>query len=391
MIVSMLKVYVVSSATDRDALMDSLGKVGVVHLSPVDPAKAVAEEKTLASVDTAAKAVQILSELEPAGRKPQIPAEQAAEESVGIRRRSAEAVNRLAALHRQIERLAMWGDVRLEQFEQLRRSGVDVQFLSVPQKNAPDIQAEFVQVLGDLPGKRTLLAVVDRSGEVALPEQAEPVSLPKRDRPSIRKEAAEIDAALKADSERLSELAHMVNEIKASQTRLRQDAEYTIATKGAVSGEHLFAVQGWTPADKAESLAADLAAAGIEAAVQTFQPAEDEEPPTLIRYPKWTRPIKGLFDVLATNPGYRELELSGFFMVALPLFAAMIIGDAGYGLIFLVLPLLWYRKMVAVAGKPGTHLLIVVGAATLVWGILTGNCFGVRLPPSPRSRPSGAP
>ncbi len=379
MIVNMLKVYVVSAANDRDTLMGSLGELGVLHLTPVDRDKAVADEKTLASIDTAAKAVQILSDLEPAGRKPKISAEQAAEESVGIRRRSTEAANRLATLHRQIERLAMWGDVRLEQFEQLRRSGVDVQFFSVPQKNAPDVQAEFVQILGDLRGKRTLVAVIDRGGEVSLPEQADPVSLPKRDRPSIRKEAAEIDAALKADSERLAELAHMVDEIKAWQTRLQHHADYTIATKGAVSGEHLFAVQGWAPAEKAESLAADLAAAGIEAAAQTFEPAEDDTPPTLIRYPRWTLPIKGLFDLLGTVAGFREFDVSVPFMIALPIFAAMLIGDGGYGVILLLGPLLFHKRAAKALGAEFTRLITVIGAVGLIWGALTGTFFGVVL------------
>jgi len=115
----------------------------------------------------------------------------------------------------------------------------------------------------------------------------------------------------------------------------------------------------------------------VDAAVQTAEPAEGEEPPTLVRYPKWVRPIKGLFDILGTFPGYREYDLAPFFMVALPIFAAMIIGDAGYGLVFLALPLVFYRRLVRAAGKPKTHLLITVGAVTILWGVLTANYFGV--------------
>jgi V/A-type H+-transporting ATPase subunit I len=64
-------------------------------------------------------------------------------------------------------------------------------------------------------------------------------------------------------------------------------------------------------------------------------------------------------------------------MVALPIFAAMIIGDAGYGLIFLALPLLLYRRMLRAAGRAKTHLVLVVGAGTVAWGVLTANYFGV--------------
>ena len=55
----------------------------------------------------------------------------------------------------------------------------------------------------------------------------------------------------------------------------------------------------------------------------------------------------------------------------------MLIGDAGYGLIILVLGLVFYKKMVAASGKPAPLLLIVFGLATMVYGILTANYFGV--------------
>ena len=65
------------------------------------------------------------------------------------------------------------------------------------------------------------------------------------------------------------------------------------------------------------------------------------------------------------------------FMIALPIFAAMLIGDAGYGLLFLLLPLLRYRKAVAAAGAAKVHLMIVIGGVAVVWGLLTGTIFGL--------------
>ena len=50
-------------------------------------------------------------------------------------------------------------------------------------------------------------------------------------------------------------------------------------------------------------------------------PAEDEMPPTLIQYPRWAKPIKGLFDMLGTVAGYKETDVSAPFMIALPIFA----------------------------------------------------------------------
>jgi V/A-type H+-transporting ATPase subunit I len=55
----------------------------------------------------------------------------------------------------------------------------------------------------------------------------------------------------------------------------------------------------------------------------------------------------------------------------------MLIGDAGYGLLFLLLPLVFYRKLVKVAGKEKVNLILVIGAVTLAWGVLTANYFGL--------------
>ena len=64
-------------------------------------------------------------------------------------------------------------------------------------------------------------------------------------------------------------------------------------------------------------------------------------------------------------------------MIALPLFAAMLIGDAGYGLMFMLPAILMYGKLSKAAGKDKTNLLLVIGGFTLVWGILSANYFGI--------------
>jgi len=377
MIAKMLKTYVVARAADRERLLEALRDLGVLHLAPMDPAKAVAADETLAAIDRLRRAGQALGSVGPTGEKPDLSADQAAAEVLAIQRRAAERRGRLAAIHQQIQQLAPWGDVTLDQLQALREAGVEVRFYAVATDALGELSAECAQAVGELPGERALVAVVNRSAEPKLPDGAEPVELPSRDRPALRAEAAEIDEAFQADECRLAELARCADDIEARRLDLEDQAEMTAAARGGLKDETLYAVQGWIPAEQTGELAGPLAEAGIQAGVRTLEPAEDETPPTLVRYPRWVRPIKGLFDILGTVPGYDEFDLSPFFMVALPIFAAMIIGDAGYGLIFLALPLLLYRKMLSAAGRAKTHLVIVVGAVTVLWGVLTANYFGV--------------
>ena len=377
MIVSMAKTFIVARRADRDALLVALRRLGVLHVKPVDPHRAAPDAETTDTLDRMRRAVQILEGTEPEGAAPDLSPTEAAEEALRIQRAGAERMNRLAALHRQIERLAPWGEVRLEHFETLCTAGLAPRFFALPAGAVAEVQAECVDVLGPWEGKRILVAVIQRDGEPEMPDGAEPVPLPSRDRPSLRAEAREIDAALKEDGARLRRIANLAGALRTEQAGLRAKAEWTTAARSALEDEALFALQGWVPAEEADSLADRIASEGVGAAVEAVEPDETEEPPTLIRYPRCVRPIKGLFDILGTLPGYHEMDLSPFFMVALPVFCAMLIGDAGYGVVISLLSLVFYGRLVKKAGRAKTHLLLIVGLTTLAWGVLSANYFGI--------------
>ncbi len=377
MIAKMLKAFAVARRVDRDALLEHLRSLGVVHIAPVDPERAVAAEQTAHKLDRAQRAEQILSTVDPEGPELKLPADEAIDQTLDIHRRSAEMKSRLSTLHRQMDELEIWGEVTLEELDALAQAGINPVFARVPASDAADVSGEFVATLRELPGDEVLLAFVDRSGQPEWPESAEILETPQRDRPSLRAEAHEIDRKLKRDAERLPEIAYSLPAVRKRVTELRESAEWSVAEHSAMDDEELFALQGWIPADKSSGLARSLEDADLDAAVHLSEPSEEEQPPTDVRYPKWALPIKGLFDILGTVPGYREYDLSGFFMLALPLFAAMLIGDAGYGLFFTVLPLLYYKTISRSMSKQVANLVLTFGLVTIVWGVMSANYFGV--------------
>ena len=383
MIVPMRKVHIVARQRDQDRLLERLRDLGVVHLEPVDRARAVADEETVAAIARLGRAVQVLREVIPAGEPPALGPVEAAAEVLRIQHDSVERNHRLASLHQQWAQTALWGDVRLKQFADLRKAGLEVRFSAVPRRQVGEIQAECVEPICPWPGKRILVAVIRRGGEPEVPEGSEPIPLPERDRPSLRAEAAEIDAALKADAAQLGRLAHRTAAMEAERARLKEKARWTIAERSALADERLYALQGWVPEPAVPALPRRLAEAGgrggLEAAVQAFPPEPDEAPPTLIRYPWWARPMEGLFKILGTVPGYGEFDVSAMFMIFLPTFAAILISDAGYGLLYVLLPAIFYRKMAAKGLAPLAQLVIVIGVLAMVWGVLTASFFGFSL------------
>jgi V/A-type H+-transporting ATPase subunit I len=377
MIVPMSKVYVATQSYNQERLLDVLAQLGVVHIEPVDPDKAVAHEITVHAISALGHATQILERLEPAGETPDLSPLEAAREAISIHKTIADEQDRLNTLFRTADQLTIWGNTELKQLKHLRSIGVEVRFFSVAQKDLPGLKAECIETVAELPGQEALIAVIDRKGRFDPPDGAKEIPWPTTDLPTVKREAAQIDEVLKEHNEQLAGLANLIEKIRRERRDLQVEADFCVVQNSGLSSKALFALQGWAPCEKAESLSDNLSELSITAAVDVLAATEEEQPPTLIEYPRWVKPIKALLDMLGTLPGYEEYDLSPFFMIALPLFAAMLIGDAGYGVILASAGVAFYSRIVRAAGKPAAHLLIIFGLATMLWGILTANYFGI--------------
>jgi V/A-type H+-transporting ATPase subunit I len=152
--------------------------------------------------------------------------------------------------------------------------------------------------------------------------------------------------------------------------------DYDSATVQAAmgAGENVVWLTGYTPDERLASLrdAARRHGWGLLAR----KPRPDEEPPTLLRPPRIFRPIAALFSLLGIVPGYREADISIVFYAFFTLFFAMLVGDAGYG-VLLLLGTLWARRKWRQAPAAPLTLSTVFAVATIGWGILTATYFGI--------------
>jgi len=380
MIVPMQKVFIATRAGDRDDLLKALRRIGVIHLTPVEPQRAVTDSTTRREIDVTARAIQILEGVRAAESTSELPPQQAAATALEIDQRKAENQHALSQLHRELEQIGMWDDLRREEIDALGRSGVNVRFYLVSSGSLDQVQADCVVDVKAVGGGRRLVAAITRGDtKPHVPEGSELVPLPKRDAPTIREEAAQIEEQAQQDRQQLRELVHCLPALRREHTRLQKESDWTVAVRGGLESDDLFAVRGWVPQDTAETLTVELERASLAAAVQMLEPDDEEQPPTQIRSPKLVQPIHGMLKLLGTVPGYREFDLSVPFMIALPIFTAILISDGGYSLLLMLLPLLLYRVVARQLGSAFTQLLIVVGTVGLLWGLACGSFFGVVL------------
>lgn len=157
--------------------------------------------------------------------------------------------------------------------------------------------------------------------------------------------------------------------VVAAEEALEVEVDKAEAPLRFAVSDHSFVVDGWVPSSRFPNLQKRLEALGLY--VEAGEHAaghEESEPPVLLRNPKPARPFEFLIHLYST-PSYSELDPTLFLFIAAPFFFGFMIGDAGYGAVFVAFGIIALAKL-----KPGTiwrRLMLVTGAGGL-WALLMG-------------------
>jgi V/A-type H+-transporting ATPase subunit I len=379
MIVEMKRVTVVVLAEHQEAALHELQRLGVLHVVhvPAPPTATAAEVgEQLRRVQAAIRAVANASDT----HSPAAPMEPddiltLVQEIDELQARTDECEDLLRKLEAQIDELSIWGEFDPRRIAQLEAQGIHVALYTCAARDVPEIPDGCVKEVVRADAHQMAFAVIGRA-ECELP--LTPLRLPEESTREMRARCARLRAEREDIAARLASNARYLGALREHAAVL--EAEYARADARDQLSEHgvLKALQGYVPADAVEACRAAARAHGWGLLIE--DPAPDEPIPTLIRLPRVLRPVQAVFDFIDTLPGYHERDVSAIFYLFFSLFYAMIIGDAGYGFVFLLGTLvvhLWKGKSIP---KTPLYLMYVLNVATIVWGVLTGTYFGIELP-----------
>ena len=384
MIVPMKKVLLLATARDRETALEALRDLGVMQIELAERQSADTQrtaERSEALTRLLAACSQFIPDdgAVPAGPASKLTGEEAEKRLAAVLEKRAALAAELDAVRVRRKNLAVLGDFDRELLDRLNASGIRViPCLGSAEEFAaacklPDVQCELLRVDG---GMRLFAALAyGEADETKLPVFK---LAPEDDPHRLKRREAAILAELEESERRLSALRPELPKLRRRAAELAAELEFRRV--GDAVGEHgeIVSLSGFVPEPELEKLRECARKEGWGLCVN--DPAPDERVPVLLRRGNaFTGMVKPLFDFLGIIPGYREIDVSGGVLFFFTIFYAIIIGDAGYGLLFLAGSLLLAWKFRADPGKRQlVRLSLLLSSATVAWGALSGLWFGVQ-------------
>ncbi|OQA77811.1 MAG: V-type ATP synthase subunit I [Lentisphaerae bacterium ADurb.Bin242] len=389
MIVPMEKVTLLLPKSETHLALEALRALGVMHIQPQRTAPgpeqsgAMAEEMEVSQLEDRLRDLTLPA----SGELCQISDNEIPEAAARAFAEVETASLELEKLEPVLAALRPWGEfdpalpgvlekrgvyVRLcsgtaREQEALSESGhICIPLASAGRKNA---EPKLFAVVSDRPltGKELPVAEVPLDRPLSAYE-AEAAALRER-----RDRARATLAKLKASIPRLEELLMLK----------REKTEFLAARDSMLSCGDIAGISGFVPEENLPSIteAAHKYGWGL-----VHAPADPEDAvPTLLKKPRWTKLLDPMMDFLTLSPGYNEADVSIPVLIFLTIFFGILIADAVYGLLFLIIAaaVLLTKGRTHPAVRLPTGLFLLFSVSALIWGILTGNYGGFEGPGLP--------
>lgn len=417
MIVPMTKYSFLLYHRDFDAFLAKIQELGVVDIVKENRTIDDDERELLAQINRYGAVVKELNALEQpiqdaAQAEFGLSAEQMAERFDAIAHEREQADAALKKAQKDQADVAPWGAFDPKMLEKLSNSGVNVRFFSASERAFSDEWTQHypIEVISRTGGNVyfVLIDTAQRVASAATQVAARPVvdvltGSYAQETPAAVAEAtilampaeamemrqpqcsvADLEAEMQRCQQRmdsldaeLAQLAQHVDVLKAEQTRLINQLSLKEAASSGQkqAGDMLITLQGWVPQPQVDALNSALEADGVIYIAENAQ--KDDAAPILFKNGRFARlfePITKLYSF----PVYSELDLTPFFAPFYMMFFGFCLGDAGYGLLFVVLAML-LRPRASAEMKPILSLAIFLGLGAVIFGSLTGTLFGINL------------
>ena len=369
MIAPMTKYSFILLSGEQEGLFDKLLEIGLVDVTrsvkPIDDHS----HRMMGEVELLNGLIQGLGKVEvPEGIQPEAIDGDIVRLTGGMLMRYADDTLEIKQLQKEIEDLQVWGAFDPARLKELSDAGVPIHFHILPNKLfKPEWPEQYALTVLKTDKNRTWFVV---AGSDLLPGE---IHVPETDVEGKKRELQEKEAHFQKVLRRIAGAKERTGELRQRLAQAYTDLDRYLAQAAVVPAAEntLVTLVGYAPTESEETVDAACDALGVyyfkDAAVV------EDNPPISFRNNKFVKMFEVLTDMYG-RPAYNGFDPTPFIAVFFLLFFAFCMGDAGYGLILIVIGLL-LKKVDSF--KSFFPLVVTLGAATTVIGFLFHTFFSV--------------
>lgn len=387
MIAKMKKLTFLVYHKEYDAFLKSIRDLGVVHVAT--KAQGSAENAALQeSIRLSARYTAAIKMLQGLNVQPAAAhtgdagkGTEALAEIEDVQQQIQQVAHKLQAVEKELVQLEPWGDFDPKSVARLRDAGYQIDFYICSDKQFKEEWVDLYNAteINHVGSKLYFVTVMPKGENIDL--EVETAKLPDCSLSDLHVRKENLAKQSEALQVRLKDLAaSVVPDLQAAQAQVHSQIEFSkvVLNTDSLADNKLMLLQGWAPADCVSKIKDFLESK--EVYYEVADPTPEDDVPILLDNKGFFRlfePIMRLYML----PKYNELDLTPFFAPFFMLFFGLCFGDSGYGL-FMLLAVTIYRlvaKNISASMKPILTLVQLLGASTMVCGLLTGTCFGFNL------------
>ena len=371
MIASMTKYSFILLNGEQEGLLEKLQETGLVDITrSVKPVDGKSGE-LFAGVERRKTLIQALGRIDfPEGLRPAPVEGDLAEAADAALQRLSELQEQLKAAEKEAAFRQPWGDFSTEKMEAIADAGVPLRFHISPAKAfKPEWADEYaVQVINEMDGK--VYYVV--AGPDILPDS---VRTPKGTYDESVRQIADIKAGIDRQKAVLLTVKQRQDELEAESRESLTALDLYLAAQAAVPAAEntLVTLVGYAPSESEEAVTAVCDASGVFYLKDAA--GVEDNPPISFRNNKFVKMFEVLTDMYG-RPAYDGFDPTPFIAVFFLLFFAFCMGDAGYGIIMIIMGLL-LKKVDSF--KSFAPLVVTLGVGTFIIGFLFHTFFSMDL------------
>ncbi|WP_119165295.1 V-type ATP synthase subunit I [Algihabitans albus] len=375
------KVSLCGLLKEKQAVLEALQSLGCMHLLPLRPPPPEVENIASPRAEGAYKALRFLSDVPVKRRQivrdPGFDVDRLVGEALDLQQQLRNATDRRDFLVHRIAAVEPWGDLIFPPHEAL--SGYRLWFYILPLGDLGALEsvelpwqilrkdhrvAYVVLISPDEPESNLLPVPRTHTGALPLAE--------------LRAQLEDVEVAVEDLVARRQALTRYIYLLSVNLAEAENRASLTHAEQQTRDDDAVVAVQGWVPVDAVAAVEAYAKDAKLACLIE--EPGPKDAPPTLIEQPEDLSAGVDL-TLFYQVPNYRAWDPTLLLVGSFSLFFAMILADAGYGLLLLAgLAAFWGRLSRSPKGRAYRRLGLSLFGCTVVYGVLVGSYFGLSPP-----------